>query len=75
MHGSLHLIMATESDRSRRAAAAQAREASSLRRPFAAIRARVSTRRAAGVGSPSRAAPGTDSRSLGRPKAASLRGR
>ena len=75
MHGSLQMIMATESDRSRRAAAAEARQASSLRRPFAAIRARVSTRRAAAPGSPSRAAPGMEARSLGRPNAASLRGR
>jgi hypothetical protein len=75
MHGSLHLIYATESDRNRRAAADKARLASSLRRPFFAIRARVSARRAAVPGSPPRAAPGTDSRSLGRPAAASLRGR
>ena len=77
MHGSmsLHMILATETDRNRRAAAARARQSSSLARPFAAIRARVSTRRAAAHGSPSRAAPGTDSPSLGRPTAAPLRGR
>ena len=77
MHGSLalHMILATETDRNRRAAAARAREASLLGRPFTAIRARLSTRRAAAHGSPSRAAPGTDSPSLGRPAAASLRGR
>ena len=74
MHGSLHLILATEADRSRRAAAEQARLASTLRRPFAAIRARVSSR-AAAHGSPPRAAPGPDSPALGRQPAASLRGR
>jgi hypothetical protein len=74
MHGSLHLILATESDRSRRANAAQARLASTLRRPFAAIVGRKSSR-ASAQGSPARAAPGMDSPSLGRPTAAPLRGR
>jgi hypothetical protein len=74
MHGSLHLLYATESDRSRRAAAAEARRASTLRRPFSAIRARARTR-AAAHGSPSRAAPGMESPSLGRPSAAHSRGR
>ena len=68
MHGSLHLIYATESDRSRRAAAEQARQASKFRRPlFRAI--------AAAHGIPPRAASGTDSHPLGRPAAAPLRGR
>jgi hypothetical protein len=71
MHGSLHLILATESYRSRQAAGKDARRAASLRRPFAAIAARV----AAAHGIPPRAAPGTDSPSLGRTRAASLRGR
>jgi len=71
MHGSLHLILATESDRSRRADASQARLAASLRRPFAAATARV----AAAHGIPPRAAPGTDSPALGHHPAAPLRGR
>ena len=75
MHGSLHLIFATEADRTRRETAARNRRAASLRRPFGSIRARVSARRAAAHGIPSRAAPGTESPSLGRPHAASLRGR
>ena len=74
MHGSLHLILATEADRSRRANAAQARLVASLRRPFAAIVGRAPSR-ASAQGSPSRAAPGMDSPSLGRPTAATLRGR
>ncbi len=75
MHGSLHLAYATEADRSRRADAAKARQAASLRRPFGALRARASARRDAAHGFPSRAAPGTDSLPLGRPTAASARGR
>jgi hypothetical protein len=71
MPGSLHLILADESHRSRQAAARDARLAASLRRPFAAVAARV----AAAHGIPPRAAPGTDSLSPGRPGAASLRGR
>jgi hypothetical protein len=71
MHGSLHLILATESQRSRQAAAGEARLAASLRRPFAAIAARV----AAAHGIPPRAAPGTDSPALGRQGAAPSRGR
>jgi hypothetical protein len=73
MHGSLQLIMATESDRSRRAAAKQARLATSLRRrsPLTAITRRV----VAAHGFPPRAAPGTESPSLGHTRAASLRGR
>jgi len=67
MHGSLQLILATETDRSRRAVADQARTARSVRRPFAARRTRLSNRAAARHGVPSRAAP------LGH--AASLRGR
>jgi hypothetical protein len=70
MHGSLHLILATESDRSRRAAASQARLAASLRRPLVTLAKRV----AAAHGVPPRAAPGKDSRSLGHPTAATLRG-
>jgi hypothetical protein len=38
MHGSLHLILATETDRNRRAGADHARLVSSLRRPLAAAR-------------------------------------
>ena len=62
MHGSLHIIMATESERSRQAAAREARRVASFRRPLAAIAARV----AAAHGIPPRAAPGQ--------RAASLRG-
>ena len=47
MHGSLQIIYATEVDRGRRAAGDRARTAASVRRPFAAIRARVSARAAA----------------------------
>jgi len=75
MHGSLHLIYATEAHRSRHEAAARNRRAASLRRPFGVLRARSAARRAAAHGLPSRAAPGTDSLSLGRPQTASLRGR
>ena len=71
MHGSLHLIMATESYRSRQADAREARRAAYFRRPFAALAAKV----AAVHGIPPRAAPGKDSPSIGHPNAASLRGR
>ena len=71
MHGSLHMIFATESDRARREAAKQARLAASVRGTFTTLAARV----AAAHGLPPRAAPGTDSLSLGRHEAASLRGR
>jgi hypothetical protein len=63
MHGSLHLILATESARTRNAAAREARLATSGRRPFAALASRI----AAAHGIPPRAAPGHS--------AASLRGR
>jgi len=75
MHGSLHIIYATEADRSRRETAARNRRAASVRRPFGSLRQRIAARRDAAHGIPSRAAPGTDSLSLGRPHAASLRGR
>jgi hypothetical protein len=76
MHGSLHLIMATESHRARHAAARDARLAASLPSRFATILARVSPRAvAAAHGIPPRAAPGTDSPSLGHPTAAHVRGR
>jgi hypothetical protein len=71
MHGSLHLIFAHESHRNRQAAFGEVRRAASIHRPFATIAARV----AAAHGFPQRAAPGTDSPSLGRNSAASLRGR
>ncbi len=74
MHGSLHIIYAFEADRSRREIVAQNRRTGALR-PFGSLRARVAARRDAAHGIPSRAAPGTDSLSLGRPHAASLRGR
>jgi len=64
MHGSLHLILANESARSRLAAGREARRVASIRRPLAALAERV----AAAHGIPPRAAPG-------RPTAASLRGR
>ena len=62
MHGSLHLILANESIRTRHAAARKARAAASVRGPFTTLAARV----AAAHGLPPRAAPGTP---------ASLRGR
>jgi len=68
MHGSLHLVLATESDRTRRAAGEQARLASAFRRPVVRMLA-------AAHGIPPRAAPGTDSPTLGHPTAAPLRGR
>ena len=71
MHGSLHLILAHESARVRQSEARDARRAASIRRPFAAFAARV----ASAHGVPPRAAPGTDSRTLGQPGAASLRAR
>jgi hypothetical protein len=72
MHSSLHNILAAESARSRQAAASEVRLAASLRRPLAALAARV----AAAHGIPPRAAPGKDSSpSLGHHGAASLRGR
>jgi hypothetical protein len=64
MHGSLHLILATESERSRQAAGREARLAASIRRPFATVAARV----AAAHGIPPRAVPSHQG-------AASLRGR
>jgi len=77
MHGSIQLIVATESDRIRQADARRQRAVPS-RKPFAALR-RMATRRNGGAAhrSPSRAAPtaGTDARALGHPSAASLRGR
>ena len=63
MHGSLHLILAHESARSRQAAGREARLAAAIRRPFAAVAARL----AAAHGIPPRAAPGQP--------VASLRGR
>jgi hypothetical protein len=63
MHGSLHLILAHESARSRQAAGREARLVASSRRPFAALAGRL----AAAHGIPPRAAPGQP--------VASLRGR
>ena len=72
MHAPIHLVIATESDRIRRADAEQARARSSVRRRR--LRG-VVTRVRAAHGIPPRAAPGTDSLSLGRPTAAPSRGR
>ena len=74
MHGSLHIIYALEADRSRREVVTHNRRTGALR-PFGSLRQRIAARRDAAHGIPSRAAPGTDSLSLGRPYAASLRGR
>ena len=78
MHGSIQLVIATESDRIRQAEASRNRAAGS-RNPFAALRSRIAARGngEAAHRSPSRAAPtaGTDARTLGHPSAASLRGR
>jgi hypothetical protein len=62
MHGSLHLILANESARSRVAEGREARRAASIRRPIA----RLATRVARAHGIPPRAQPNA---------AASLRGR
>ena len=79
MHGSLHLIVANESIRSRRhdAAAARSRSRAAARRPAGAFVARLFGNRAPAQGIPTRAAPGSESRSpLGHPAAAApLRGR
>jgi hypothetical protein len=78
MHGSLHLIVANESIRSRHAdaAAARSRGAVAARRPVSALVARFRGNRAPAQGFPTRAAPGSESRSpLGHPAAAPLRGR
>lgn len=74
MHGSLHIVYALEADRSRRETISHNRRTGAFR-PFGTLRARVEARRDAAHGIPSRAAPGTDSLSLGRPYAASPRGR
>jgi hypothetical protein len=79
MHGSIQLIIATESDRIRQAEASRNRAVAS-RSPFAALRSRIAARGNGGAAhrSPLRAAPstaGTDARALGHPSAASLRGR
>ena len=77
MHGSLHMIVANESVRTRLAdaAAARSRSRALVRRPGAAI-ARLLGNRAAAHGFPTRAAPGPESRSpLGHTAAAPLRGR
>jgi hypothetical protein len=77
MHGSLHLIIANESINIRQAEAAKARFRSRFpsSRPAAAV-ARFLGNRAPAQGIPTRAAPGSESRSpLGHPAAAPLRGR
>ena len=73
MHGSLQIILATEADRSRHAAATRERLAASARsrRPLAKLAARV----VAAHGIPPRAAPGTDAQALGSAGAVSLRAR
>ena len=71
MHTSLHDILATETHRSRQTAAREARLLDAVRRPLGAFAARV----AAAHGIPPRAAPGTDSPSLGHPHSVSLHGR
>ncbi len=77
MHGSIQLIVATESERIRQAEAS--RQRALPRKPFAAALRRLAPRGNGGAAhrSPSRAAPtaGTDARTLGHPSAASLRGR
>ena len=76
MHGSLHLIVANESIRTRQAEAAAARSRSrAALRPAGAI-ARLFRSRGPAQGIPTRAAPGSESRSpLGHTAAAPLRGR
>ena len=77
MHGSLHLIIANESINIRHAEAAKARSRSRLTssRPAGAI-ARFLGNHTPAQGIPTRAAPGSESRSpLGHPAAAPFRGR
>jgi hypothetical protein len=78
MHGSLHMIVAKESIRSRQAdaAAARSRSRAADRLPARSLMARFRANRAPAQGFPARAAPGSESRSpLGHPAAAPLRGR
>ena len=77
MHGSLHLIIANESVTSRQAEAARARSRGRFARSRSADAiARFLGNRAPAQGIPTRAAPGSESRSpLGHPAAAPLRGR
>ena len=77
MHGSLHLIVANESIRTRQADAAAARSRSgAARRSARSLMARFRANRAPAHGFPTRAAPGSESRSpLGHTTAAPLRGR
>jgi hypothetical protein len=82
MHAPVHLVIALESDRIRRAEGEKARTTASSRRRFGKVLARVSPRARAAArgiraahGIPPRADPGKDSPSLGRPAAASSRGR
>jgi hypothetical protein len=72
MHGSIQLIVATETDKLRQRDAAQARRSTS-RSPLARVRSRFAGRPAA-HGVPPRAAPGMDS-PLGHPTPAVTRGR
>ena len=75
MHGSLHLIVANESIRTRQADAAARSRSRGNRRPAGAI-ARLFRSRGPAQGIPTRAAPGSESRSpLRQTAAASLRGR
>ena len=74
MHGSIQLIVATESDRMRQHEAAHRRSTSRSR--FGGLAARFSRRGVAAARDiPPRAAPGTDTRPLGHPSAAPARGR
>ena len=78
MHGSLHMIVANESIRTRHADAdaARSRSRAADRRPARSLVARFRGNRAPAQGFPTRAAPGSESRSpLGHPAAAPLRGR
>jgi len=78
MHGSLHMIVANESIRSRQAdaAAARSRSRAADRLQARSLMARFRANRAPAQGFPTRAAPGSESRSpLGHPVAAPLRGR
>ena len=76
MHGSLHLIVANESVRTRHAEAAAARSRSVAGRRASGAVARLFRSRGPAQGIPTRAAPGSESRSpLGHTAAAPLRGR
>ena len=74
MHGSIQLIVASESDRLRHAEADRVRSRTIRGRSVTTrVLERLRPGRAPAPGLPSRAAPGKDSRSLGHPGTAAAR--